>query len=603
MGPLRNQIRFLAMLLLLAATAASASEFLAVEDAFKLQVGVEEGQVTAHWEIAPGYYLYQERLGIKFADDRFALGPHEFSEGGTLTNDPTFGERVVYYEVAELRAGLPDNASGEIDIQVTYQGCADSGLCYPPQTQTVALQLPDQSSTYTSPNSQQTGQQSTQQNNQGNLQSADGLAGLMQNSSWTWVLLSFFALGIGLTFTPCVLPMVPILSGIIVGQRPTTRRAFVLSLSYVLGMAITYTLAGVVAGHFGAQWNLQAWTQQPWVLVLFGLVFVVLSLSMFGVYELQLPAALRNRLDAVSRRQKGGQIPTVALMGALSALVVSPCVSAPLAGALIYISTTGDAVMGGAALFALALGMGVPLLMIGTFGNQILPRAGHWMDRVKQAFGVMLLAVAAWLVQRLLPANLALVMWAMFSIGIGLHLGALRTNAQGWLLTLQTLGIAALIWGMLLLVGAAQGQGTVTQPLSGFLGAQSVSGTGVTSHNTASFQRIETRAQFEAALATGEPVMLDFYADWCISCITMEKEIFSKPEVQKLRETISFIQLDVTDFNDEHQQILNELKLIGPPAVLFYASNGEELRPARIVGEVDLSEFLLNIENEVLPNL
>lgn len=597
MGPFHRVVLMLLVVLSGTVEAVFASDFLPVEEAFKLQVDTEDGQVVARWDIAPGYYLYQERLNIKPVNQDFALSAPEFSKGGILKNDPTFGEQIVYYDTAELRADVSGKKGGALALNVTFQGCADSGLCYPPQTQTVSVQLQDPSAgTVAAPEPRAGGAKTDT--------SAGGLAGLMQTSSWAWILLTFFVLGIGLTFTPCVLPMIPILSGIIVGQRqkPTLSRAFVLSLSYVLGMAITYALAGSLAGHFGAQWNLQAWMQQPWVLILFGLVFVTLALSMFGLYELQLPAVVRNRLDALSRRQSGGQVPAVALMGVLSALVVSPCVSAPLAGALIYISTTGDAVMGGAALFSLAMGMGLPLLLIGTFGSHILPRAGHWMNRVKEAFGVMLLVVAVWLVQRLLPTSMTLVLWAVLFIGVGLHLGALRRTIHGGLVTLQTVGIAMLAWGLLLLVGAAQGQGSLIHPLSGFVGSTSSAELAPT-ESTSSFQRINTRAELESIMGSGQPVMLDFYADWCISCIVMEEEIFSTSQVQKLRENIRFIQLDVTDFSPEHQKVLDELDLIGPPAVLFFTGDGEEIKSARVVGEIGLSGFLDNIESQVLPQL
>lgn len=587
----------LIVMLAAAVETVAASDFLPVEEAFKLEVDTQDGQVIARWDIAPGYYLYQERLNIKSANPDYVLNAPEFSNGGIQKNDPTFGEQIVYYDTTELRADVSGKNGGALALDVTFQGCADGGLCYPPQTQTVSVQLQGPSAGIVAAPEPRAGAAQTET-------SASGLAGLMQTSSRTWVLLTFFALGIGLTFTPCVLPMIPILSGIIIGQRqkPTTSRAFILSLSYVLGMAITYALAGLLAGHFGAQWNLQAWMQQPWVLILFGLVFVALALSMFGVYELQLPTALRNRLDELSRRQNGGQIPAVTLMGVLSALVVSPCVSAPLAGALIYISTTGDAVMGGAALFSLAMGMGVPLLLIGTFGSHILPRAGHWMNRVKEAFGVMLLIVALWLIQRLLPTHLGLLLWAFLFIGVGLHLGALRKNTQGWLVTLQTAGIAVLTWGLLLLVGAAQGQGSLIQPLSGFAISANSADSSPTEATT-SFHRIETRTDLESTLGAGQPVMLDFYADWCISCIVMEDKVFSTPQVQKLRDNIRFVQLDVTDFSAEHKEMLDEFNLIGPPAVLFFTGNGEEIKNARIVGEVGLSSFLDNIEQQVLPQL
>lgn len=597
MRPFHRELLLLVVLLLATVKAVAASDFLPVEEAFKLQVEIEDGQVVALWDIAPGYYLYQQRLNIKPASPDYALSAPEFSKGGMLKNDPTFGEQIVYYDTAELRADVYGKKSGAFDLDVTFQGCADGGLCYPPQTQTVSVQLQDPPAGTVAASEPRAGGAKTET-------SASGLAGLMQTSSWTWILLTFFVLGVGLTFTPCVLPMIPILSGIIIGQqqKPTLSRAFLLSLSYVLGMAITYALTGLLAGYFGAQWNLQAWMQQPWVLILFGLVFVALALSMFGLYELQLPAALRNRLDEISRRQNGGQVPAVALMGVLSALVVSPCVSAPLAGALIYISATGDALMGGAALFSLAMGMGVPLLLIGTFGSHILPRAGHWMNRMKEAFGVMLLAVAVWLVQRLLPTSVALLLWAFLFVGVGLHLGALRRDTHGWLVTLQTVGMAALVWGLLLLVGAAQGQGSLIQPLSGFAGS-AISTDSSPTEATTSFHRIETRTELESIVGAGQPVMLDFYADWCISCIVMEEEVFSTPQVQKLRDNIRFVQLDVTDFSAEHKQVLDELDLIGPPAVLFFTGNGEEIRSARLVGEVGLSGFLETIENQVLPQL
>lgn len=618
-----RQLRFgafaVAAMLLLVSRVGVASDFLPVEEAFKLKVTTEGQSLVARWDVAPGYYLYQERLDITPKEEGTELGPAQFSDNGAMIDDPTFGEQLVHYESASLIRSIVDAPADELNLEVTWQGCASSGLCYPPQTETIEVVAPNASS----------GAAGTRQNEPGAADSeskvtqaelsgssANGIAGLLQNAPWGWMLLTFFALGIGLTFTPCVLPMIPILSGIIVGQstRPSTARAFALSLTYVLSMATTYALAGAAVGRFGAQANLQAWMQQPVVLGAFGVVFILLALSMFGLYQLQLPSVIRDRLDRFSQRQKGGHLVGVGVMGALSALIVSPCVSAPLAGALIYVSATGDATLGGLALFALGLGMGVPLLVIGTLGNRILPKAGNWMNIVKQGFGVMLLAVALWLVQRLLPTTLAMALWALLAIGIGLHLGALQRQTSGWARSMQALGVVALLWGAFLLVGAAQGQGqgSLTQPLAGITAPGGVASS-ESQAITHSFERIETAEQLQTLLNSGEPVMLDFYADWCISCITMEEEIFSQPEVQELRTTIRFVQLDITQFDQEHQQILDELGLVGPPAVLFFSAatgSGEagyaeasEIREARLVGEVGYEAFMATVEQQVMPVL
>src|SRR5690606_22393478 len=455
----------------------STPEFLPVDEAFQLHVDVVGDEVRASWHIAPGYYLYQERMSLEAVEEGASLAPAVFHTEAKLQDDPYFGLQPVFHEQAEMGAKIVSAPGDVLKIQVTSQGCADAGLCYPPRTQTLSLELPESMTaagsgavsanlvTMAEPSAAKASSNANPSSVpvSSTTASADGLAGFLQEAHWLFVVATFFVLGLGLTFTPCVLPMVPSLSGSIVGQReyPTTPRAFALSLSYVLGMASTYAAAGVAVGYFGARANLQAWMQQPWVLGLFGLLFVVLALAMFGLYELQLPAAIRNRLDALSRRQKGGQVMSVTIMGVLSALVVSPCVSAPLAGALLYISTTGDAVLGGGALFALAMGMGVPLLIIGTLGTRILPKAGAWMERVKQAFGVMLLAVALWLVERVLPIGLSLALWALLLIGAGLHLGALRLHAEGWARSLQALGIVVLLWGVFVLWGAAQGAGSL----------------------------------------------------------------------------------------------------------------------------------------------
>lgn len=600
--------QIIAAFLLLVSSSALANEFLSVQEAFRLQVEVQGGKVEARWDISPGYYLYRERLSLEVADGSLQLGQLEFPKKGVIEDDATFGRQEVYYGNAVLLAALPASATGSVDVIVRYQGCADSGLCYPPASEKVQVKIPREndaldSAVDTAP-ADGSGETSGVQTDSASTYTADGLAQRLQSTHSAWVLFIFFVLGLGLTFTPCVLPMVPILSGIIVGQRErlSPRRAFALSLAYVLGMATTYTLAGVAVASLGARANLQAWMQQPLVLSVFALLFVLLALSMFGLFELRLPAALRERLDKLSRRQKGGQALGVAIMGALSALIVSPCVSAPLAGALMYVSSTGDLVLGGAALFALAMGMGVPLLLIGTFGSHLLPRAGAWMDRVKWVFGVMLLVVALWLIERVIPTSVSLALWGLICVGCGLQLRALSASTTGWQASVQSLAVASLVWGIFLLAGAAQGQGTLAHPLAGL----SINAAITSSQNEstdASFNRITTTEELESALSSAQPIMLYFYADWCISCLVMEKEIFSQPEVQDLRQQIRFVKMDVTDFNPDHQQLLDTLGLVGPPAVIFYDATGKEIREARLVGEISLEDFVSRVNSQVKPNI
>lgn len=565
--------------------AAFDSDFLPVEKAFRVQVQAVDGKISAHWDIAPGYYLYQEKMSLESVDADMILAPAVVATPGVIKDDPTFGVQTVHLDSAIMSADIIAAPGGRVAIKVNFQGCAEAGLCYPPHQQVLHLDVPPhQDKKLSTTNANTGGTKFT------SATSADYVTGILQGATWPIVLLIFFVLGIGLAFTPCVLPMIPILSGIIMGQREPlgSSRAFVLSLSYVFGMAITYTLAGLAVGHFGARANLQAWMQQPVVLGAIALLFGLLSLSMFGLYELQLPAAFRNRLALLNQRQNGGQTGGVMFMGALSALVVSPCVSAPLAGTLIYISSTGDALLGGGALFALAMGMGAPLLVIGTFGSRFLPHTGEWMVVLKQVLGIVMLAVALWLVERLVPQALSLMLWSLLFVALGLHLGAFHPRSEsGWGRSFQGLGLLLLLWGTFLLWGAAQGGGSLTQPLAA----------DIQQHNDAIakasiFERITTTDELNEALSSGEPVMLDFYADWCASCVVMEKEVFSHVEALKFKQQFRFVQLDVTAFNEQHQALLDQFQLIGPPAVIFFDKNGAEIQAGRIVSEVDLNEFL-----------
>jgi thiol:disulfide interchange protein DsbD len=420
------------------------------------------------------------------------------------------------------------------------------------------------------------------------------LAGMLSDGSLLMSLALFFLGGIALAFTPCVLPMVPILSSIIVGESKdiTRGRAFTLSLAYVLGMAFTYALVGVLVGLFGASLNLQAALQSPTVLVSFAIIFVALSFSMFGFYELQLPQSWQNSLNAMGDKVGGGKHLSVGVMGSLSSLVVSPCVSAPLAGALIYISSTGDAVLGGGALLALGLGMGMPLLLIGSSGGHLLPRAGAWMNTVKAVFGVGLLAVAVWLLERVIAPSMTLALWAMLAIGAGVYLGAMDFSPrQGWGQLWKASGAVSFIYGALLLVGAASGAENPLRPLQGFSIAASGAAPGsAVSHDEQNWYAVrslgELQAQLRDAGAAGQPVLLDLYADWCISCKVMEREVFPRPDVASRLAQFRLLRADVTENNAQDKELLETFGLFGPPSLVFFAEDGTEMSEVRVQGEI-----------------
>jgi thiol:disulfide interchange protein DsbD len=429
----------------------------------------------------------------------------------------------------------------------------------------------------------------------------DRLANELAGGSLWAIAALFFVLGLGLAFTPCVFPMVPILSGIIAGQgvNITSRKAFVLSLVYVLAMAVTYTAAGVLAALFGQ--NLQAAFQNPWILSTFAAVFVLLALSMFGFYELQLPSRLQTRLSEMSNRQEGGNLFGVAIMGFLSALIVGPCVAPPLAAALIYIGQTGDAVLGGSALFALSLGMGAPLIAIGTSAGKLLPRAGAWMDTVKAVFGVLMLAVAVYLLERVVPPAVAMALWGVLMIVSAIYMGALKSlpvEATGWARLWKGLGMVLLIYGALMLVGAAAGGRDTVQPLRGI----GFGGTAAEQQHL-SFKRIKTVDDLErevaAAAAQDRPVMLDFYADWCTYCIQYEKYVFTDPQVIDALERFVLLQADVTANDEADQALLAHFGVPAPPTIIFYGPEGDEKRRYRVLGYMDAEAFEAHVRRAV----
>ena len=596
MGSHRLTIRLILALLLwlplatqaqwFSSSTSNQGDFLPVLEAFQPAAWHDGETLYIGVEVTPEHYLYRHQLAV--ASDAVSLGEPEIPPG-EFTNDEFMGDVYVFRDTMRFEVPLEESFSGPLALTFTFQGCADAGLCYPPER--VELQAPESSappafadwdgSTNTGSESANTSPASTAPT----LQSADGrFSSLMGEASLGMALGLFFLAGLGLTFTPCVLPMIPILSSIIVGQNPSRPRAFALSASYVGGMALTYAAVGVLMGLFGAGLNLQAHLQSAPVLIVFALLFVIFALAMFDAFQLRLPPRLAGRVDALqARAQRSGPV-GLAAAGALSVLVVSPCVSAPLAGALVFISSTGDALMGGAALLALGLGMGVPLLLVGTFGTTLMPRSGAWMNGVKIAFGILLLGVAIWLVERLLPSAVALLMWAALAMGSALALGAMSVNLpQGWPRARQTAGLLLLAWGLALVLGAASGAHDPLRPLAN-LGGNSAT----TATTPATITTVEGLDELQRALATvsnDSPAFVHFTADWCVSCKLMERQVYPDPRVAEPLAQFTRINVDVTRTDPATRELLDHFGLFGPPSLLFFA-HGEEIRQARIQGEV-----------------
>ncbi|MCK2088226.1 protein-disulfide reductase DsbD [Thauera aromatica] len=599
------------------------------EKAFALRAQALDAQtVEVVFEVAKDYYLYGDKFRFEAEPDTIGLGAPE-KPAGKRHRDDFFGE--VETHRGALRILLPVQAPAGLtrfELIATSQGCWDGGICYPPTTQRASIDLsapprqaasgflgqwfggsssaPPRSSTAaaigqsgaaagadSSPAPTMTPAEGPRPDAAPGDESGD-VARLLAGASVPLILASFFGFGLLLAFTPCTFPMIPILSGIIVGQghKVSHARAFMLSLGYVLGMASTYALAGVGAGLTGTM--LTAALQNVWVLSAFALVFVLLSLSMFGFYELQLPSALQSRLADSAGHNKGGSLGGVTAMGVLSALIVGPCVAAPLAGALLYIARTGDAVLGGWALFAMGLGMGAPLLAVGVASRSLLPKVGPWMEGVKQTFGVLLLAVALWMLTPVLPALAAMLGWAallLFS-GIFLHaLDPLPAHARGWMRLGKGVGVALAIAGAAVLVGALAGSRDPLQPLA-VLRAQA--GGPVTQPQ---FEKVRSIAELDARLAaTDRPVMLDFYADWCVSCKEMERFTFSDPRVAERMGRMLLLKADVTANDDEHKALLKRFGLFGPPGILFFDARGQERQGLRVVGFMKAEPFATVLE-------
>ncbi|HUQ76459.1 MAG TPA: protein-disulfide reductase DsbD [Burkholderiales bacterium] len=566
-------MRVLCLIACLLAASASAADLLEPEKAFRFSARLVDDQaIEVHFAIADGYYLYRERF--KFSADgnpAIRLGAPELPRG-IPHKDEFFGSVETYRKQVAIR--IPVEGAGRFDLKVTSQGCADVGVCYVPMDSVASLQTTGATGSAT----------------RTSVFSADTDIARLFEGSVVLVLGSFLAFGLLLAFTPCMLPMIPILSSIIAGEGRETNKlqALALSLAYVLGMAVAYAVAGVAAGFSGTL--LASALQNAWVLGGFALVFVALALSMFGFYELRLPGFIHHRLHGAHSSLKGGRIASVAAMGVLSAVIVSPCVAAPLAGALLYISQTRDVVLGGSALFVMALGMGIPLVVMGVSEGALLPKAGAWMEGVRRFFGVLLLAVALWIASPILAPAVQMFAWAALLIGSGVFLralDALPAGVSGWARVWKGAGVIALVIGVAMLVGALAGSRDPLRPLAGVLGEAQPELPATPWTRVASSAELDEKVQ-----AAARPVMLDFYADWCVSCKEMERYTFSDARVRGQMAGMLLLQADVTANTESHRALLKRFSLFGPPGIIFFDAQGREIPGLRVIGYQPPERFL-----------
>ncbi|OCW21985.1 protein-disulfide reductase DsbD [Pseudomonas sp. S3E12] len=537
-------------------------DFLPVGKAFTFtSERLESGETQLYWQIADGYYLYKQRMKFDGLAEKPVLPQ------GEAHSDEFFGEQEVYRQGLEVK--IPAGVTGQ--VKLGWQGCADAGLCYPPQS--ISVDLGGNPAVAATAEAQD-----------------QSLASGLQQRSLGWSLLVFFGLGLLLAFAPCSLPMLPILAGLVVGSGASPRRGFALAGSYVVCMALVYAALGVLAALLGA--NLAALLQTPWILGSFAALFVILALPMFGFFELQLPVALRDRLDNVSRNQSGGSLVGAGVLGALSGLLVGPCMTAPLAGALLYIAQSGNALHGGLILFAMGIGIGVPLLLLVTVGNRFLPKPGTWMNVLKGIFGFLFLATAVLMIRPVIDESLWLGLWGVLAMSMA-YCGWRLAQDFGRVAMLFGAGAVVVgLWGGLLLVGAAGGSDDLWQPLKVYSGSRS---TAAPSAHEA-FMTINDPAvlqgQLDSAKAQGQWVLVDYYADWCVSCKIMEKQVFGKPEVLDALKDVRLLRLDVTADNAASRALLGRYQVPGPPSFVWIGPDGEERRAQRITGEVDAAAFL-----------
>ncbi|WP_024690955.1 protein-disulfide reductase DsbD [Pseudomonas tremae] len=556
----------------------NSKDFLPVRQAFQLSlIETTPESIKLRLVATDGYYLYRHRFQFRTEPANIGLGEAQLPKG-EQKHDEYFGDVEVYHGILDIDLPRKPGEQRPFTLAVTYQGCADKGLCYPPETERLSI-----GDVAASP--------------------AGAVSSPAPANTWSWKELAlFFLAGVGLTFTPCVLPMLPILSGVVLRGQVGGLRGLSLSLAYVLPMAACFALLGALMGVFGASLNLQARLQSAWVLVPFAAFFVIFAVAMFGAFELRLPQSISSRLDRIAGKTEGGSLWGAAVLGVVSSLLVSPCVSAPLAGALLYISASGDAIGGGLKLFALGLGMGAPLLLIATGGATWLPKSGPWLVTVKNAIGVLLLGLAIGLLSRVLPGQITLLLVGLLSAGVALFLGALeRTEKTTQQKLAQLLGLALLVYALACWYGALSGQTDPMRPLGREYATTNNSAVASTSSQ---WQTVTTSAELDRVMqeaqSAGKPLLLDWYADWCISCKVIEHEVLPDPDVVAKLAGYGLIRFDMTDSTSEQRALLDRYKLFGPPALLFFAKNGEELSSVRIVGEIDAAGLIgrLNSAND-----
>lgn len=547
----------------------NSADFLPVREAFRLSlIDSSSDSIKLRFVAAEGYYLYKHRFQFSSEPADIDLAAAQLPAGKAKV-DEYFGDVEVYYGVLDVELPLDNPGNRPFNLNVSYQGCADQGLCYPPETEQLKIAggLPAPSATPGTPDA--------------------------TGNSWSWSDLAlFFLAGLGLTFTPCVLPMLPILSGVVLRGQVGGLRSFSLSLAYVLPMAACFAVLGALMGVFGAGLNLQARLQSAWILVPFAAFFALFALAMFGVYELRLPRRFSEPLDRLAGKTRGGSHANAAVLGVLSSLLVSPCVSAPLVGALLYISASGDALGGGLKLFALGLGMGAPLVLFATGGGALLPKSGTWMVGVRNAFGVLLLGVAIWLLERVLPGQLSLALWGLLAGGVALFLGALELGPKTHKQKLgQLAGLALLVYALAAWTGALQGQNDPLRPL----GRMPLASNSSERLEPSSWQTISSPAELDAAFAAaqsaGKPLMLDWYADWCISCKVIEREVLTAAQVASQLGDYRLVRFDITESSPAQRALLDRYQLFGPPAILLFDAKGDEWQDLRVVGEIDAADF------------